>query len=245
MGHFVSTELIIGAVVLALLVVFGVWWSRSRSKPVGRVEPTIGLQPVIEPRPSSVPTISLEKQIADLRQAGLALNAGIGVDDFLVSFPRSEFEELPYNLLLIMCGFEIEREPLGRRFSDCAWSLDMECVDGPGSYVRIVNELAALTGGGLVRDVSDDINFRRTSGSVSYTIAGKRKTLPVRIDNDWADPDAVAAILSDLEVATNDGRRFCGVENGQSTTYFFIREDVVARVNALAGSELILPASWD
>ena len=148
---------------------------------------------------------------------------------------------MPYNLLLVMYGFEIEREPFGRRFSDCAWSLDMECIDGPGSYVRVVNELAGLAGGGLIRDVSDDIDFRRASGSVSYTIAGKRKTLPVRIDNDWADPEMVAAILSDLMEATNDGRRFHGVENGQATTYFFIREDVAARVNALAGSELVLP----
>lgn len=235
-GAFVSIEgLILAAVALVVAGAFAAWrWSRVR--PVAtRIEPQVA-------RPSFAgPTITLEQQIDDLAGAGLKLNAGVSVEDFLISFPRSEFEGDPHRLLTIMHGFEIEREPFGRLFSDSAWSFDLECVEGPGSYVRIVQELGRLAGGGLIKDVSDAVDMDASSGSVSYTIAGARKTITFAINDDWADFEAAKTIMSDLAAATNDGRRFYGADNGQALTLFFIRDEVAQRVNKLARGTLLSP----
>lgn len=229
--------LIVAAAVVVVAGAFELWRrSRARAK-----VPVTRLRPRAEPAPPPGPTVTLEQQIDDLAGAGLKFNPGVTIEDLLTSFPRSHFEGDPYRLLLIMHGFEIEREPFGRPFSDQAWNFDLECVGGPGSYVRIVNELARLAGPGLVRDVSDTIGLGQETGSVSYTIAGERKTVPVEINNDWADFDAAKTIMSDLAAAANDGRRFFGGDNGQALTIFFIRDEVAARVNKLADSTLLAP----
>ncbi|MBL9096330.1 MAG: hypothetical protein JNK07_05330 [Alphaproteobacteria bacterium] len=212
------------------------WWSRPSAEP-----PVTRLEPRPASTPPAGPVITLEQQIDDLAGAGLKLNPGVCVDDFLTSFSRAEFEGDPYRLLIIMHGFEIEREPSGRLFSDGAWSFDLECIEGRGSYVRIVNELARLAGGGLVKDVSDEVDLTQASGSVNYTIAGVRKTLPVEINNDWADTEAARLIMSDIADAVNDGRRFFGADNGQALTLFFISDEVAARVNKLAEGTLLAP----
>lgn len=230
-------ELIVAGAALLMAGAFGVWlWSRPSAKP-----PVVKLEPRVSPPPLLEPTITLEQQMDDLAGAGLAFNAGVGVDDLLTSFPRSHFEGDPYRLLLIMHGFEIEREPFGRPFSDQAWDFDLECIEGPGSYVRIVNELARLAGPGLVKEVSDAVDMSAASGSFSYTIAGVRKTVPFEINNDWADFGAAETVMSDIAAAANDGRRFFGADNGQALTIFFISEDVAARVNKLAEGALLSP----
>lgn len=237
-GEFVSIEgWIAAAAVLVILGAFEVWRSlRSPAKP-----PAERLEPPVAPPPSLGPTITLEQQIDDLAGAGLKFNAGVGVEDLTTSFPRSHFEDDPYRLLIIMHGFEIEREPFGRPFSDQAWDFDLECIEGPGSYVRIVNELARLAGPGLVKDVSDAVDMSAASGSFSYTIAGVRKTVPFEINNDWADFGAAETVMSDIVDAANDGRRFFGADNGQALTIFFIRDEVAARVNKLAEGALLSP----
>ena len=108
------------------------------------------------PRAPAVARVALERQIELLRDAGLALGPSVTVDDLLHSFPREEYEDDPYALLLIMYGAEIEREPFGRRISAMAWDFDLECIEGPGGYVMIVEELARLTGRpGLITEVTD------------------------------------------------------------------------------------------
>lgn len=229
--------LIVAGAALLVAGAFGAWlWSRSPAKP-----PVVKLEPRAEPAPSFGPTITLEQQIDDLAGAGLTFNAGVGIDDLLTSFSRSQFEGDPYRLLLVMHGFEIEREPFGRPFSDQAWDFDLECIEGPGSYMRIVNELARLAGPGLVKDVSDAVDMSAASGSFSYTVAGVRKTVPFEINNDWADFGAAETVMSDIAAAANDGRRFFGADNGQALTIFFISEDVAARVNKLAEGALLSP----
>jgi predicted transcriptional regulator len=184
-----------------------------------------------------VPT--LEQQIENLANAGLRLSAGVTIDDLLHSFPREEFESAPYTTLLFMFGVEIEREPWGRHFSDVAWDFDYERIDGPGSYVAIVNELARITGrAGIVSNVTDNVDMRAPTATVTCTIGGKRRTLEAQMENDWADPEAVQTIARDIEAAVGDGRTYWAADNGQAVILFFISGETAAKVNALTNGAL-------
>jgi hypothetical protein len=185
------------------------------------------------------PRIPLETQIAALAEVGVTMNPGVTVDDLLHSYPREEYEIGPWHCLLFMYGSEIEREPWGRLICDGAWNFDTECVEGPGSYVRIVRELARVAGvADKVTAIADHIDMNATAGDVTYVIAGAAKAVPVAIKDDWADPDAVADIMLDLE-ALAGGRRFWGADNGQASVVFALTDEVAARVNALTGGLLV------
>lgn len=187
---------------------------------------------------STAARVSLETQIAALAEAGLAMNAGVTVDDLLHSFPREEYEIEPWHCLLFMLGIEIERPPAGRRICDVAFDFDFECIEGPGSYVQIVRAFARIAGvENKLAALSDSVDLSASAGDVSYSIDGTLHKVPVRIDNDWADPDAVKRILLDL-AAAGDGRRFWHADNGQAIVLFFLPDDIASRVNALTGDAL-------
>lgn len=217
----------------AAFVAAYVWFTRPRTDELLRrsVGPAV-------PQPPSpdTPRMPLEAQIAALAEAGLRLNDGVTIDDLLHSFPREEYEIGPWHCLLFMYGVEIEREPWGRYIGP-GWNFDMECINGRGSYVAIVQEFARLSGV-AVTDLSDTVDMDAPTGEVRYTIGGVAKTVPVEINNDWADPAAVTMIISDFEEA-GDGRSFWGADNGQATVVYYLTDDVAARVNALTGGLLV------
>lgn len=131
----------------------------------------------------------LEQQIQHLKEAGLALNDEVTLDDLLYSWDRREYEELAFELLLIMFGCEIEREPAGRRFCDQAWSLDMECITETGNYVRIVTQLCRVAGmSELLTDVEDFVDMKTGEAWLRYTIDGKSRFCTITVTDDWADP---------------------------------------------------------
>lgn len=232
MNITVIALLAIGA---AILIAAGLYVSRTRG-------PAPDQKAAPAPRSQTAPDtslVSLEQQIAALRDAGLPLNPAVTVDDLLHSFPRAEFEGAPYGLLLFMYGVEIEREPSGRYISDYAWNFDHECIEGPGSYVFIVKEFARLTGiENLVTDVTDRVDMNAPAASVSYAVRGARRSFEMNIRNDWVDADGAAAIMHDIAGAVGDGRRFWGADNGQATVLFFISDKTAAKVNALTGDKL-------
>jgi len=190
------------------------------------------------PEKSTAERVPLEMQIAALADAGLAMNAGVTVDDLLHSFPREEYEIGPWRCLLFMLGSEIDAPPEGRRICDVALDLDFECITGPGSYLQIVRELARIAGvENRLESLSDRLDQSASAGEVSYLIDGAAHIVPVRIDSDWADPQAVTRILHDL-AAAGDGRGFWGADNGQGLVVFFLTEEAASRVNAVTNGEL-------
>jgi hypothetical protein len=191
------------------------------------------------PRPTR-PPISLESQIESLAAAGCPLAPGVGIDDLLHSFPREEYEADPYVLLLITYGWEAEKEPYGRHYSTIATAIDMECIEGTGSYVALAEALVAVTGRqGLLTHATDAIDFGPERAAFAYTIGSQSRTLHPVVNNDWADPAVLTALMTDIETAVGDGRRFYGVENGQASTWFFIQPEVADRLDALRGEPIM------
>lgn len=156
------------------------------------------------------------------------------IDELLRSWPRADYETDPYNLLLFMYGSEVETGPSGRFFCARGWNFDMECLYERGDYVRAFEDIVRITGHPrLVADMSDNFDPGYDACEIRYKLQGREKSLSARVDNDWADPKAVAAFMLDLESAIGDGQRFWAADNGQSSVLFFVHDAEAAKINAL------------
>lgn len=186
------------------------------------------------------PDIPLETQIAALREAGLALAPGRTVEELLVSWPRADYERDPFGLILFMYGSDVEVEPWERAFCERGWNFDMECLVEAGDYVTVFTQILRITGQPhLVTQMSDDFDMDAATAEIRYVIAGRPRTIRARVDGDWADPEAVAAFLADIETAIDDGRRFCAADNGQASILFFLTDGEADKVNALRQDVLV------
>lgn len=183
--------------------------------------------------------VPLEKQIETLAAIGVRLNPSVSIDDLLLSSSREEFVRKPYDLVLFSLGSEIEAEPWGRYISDDAWNFDLECIEGPGSYARILSNLTRMAKRpGLITDVIDNITPDDPSGALHYTLNGNSRSLEIEVQHDWADALSVAIIMGEIADALGDGRKFWGADNGQASILFFLTDDQAARINRLTKNKL-------
>lgn len=179
---------------------------------------------------------TLEEQLGTLAQLGLTLSDGVTVDDLLYSWDRQVYENHPYDTLLLMLGSEVEREPWGRNVCERAWNFDVECIEDTNSYVTIVKNLCRVAGmPDLISKVEDFVDMENETAWLKYTIDGKQRHFTIPIDDDWADPETVSAVMRDIE---RDGKRFYGKDNGQATIWFYLDQITAERLNALTGSAL-------
>lgn len=184
--------------------------------------------------------IPLETQIEELKQAGLTLAPGRTMEELLSSWPREQYESDPYGLLLFMYGSEVEEEPWERFFCERGWNFDMECLTQSGAYVHAFERILAITGKPeLVTAMSDTFRFDAEACEIRYTINGRERVLSAKVDNDWADYEAVAAFARDVETNIGDGRHFWGADNGQAVILFFLTDAEAAKVNALRPETLV------
>lgn len=177
--------------------------------------------------------MTLEEQLVTLESVGIRLNQGVTIDDLLYSFDREEYEAEPFATLMFVVGLEIERKPWGRFFSDAAWNLDMECIEGAGSYVAIVQNLSRVAGkSDRVTDLKDRVDYDSKEAWVAYKLDGVSRRFEAQVENDWADPDVVTAVLSDLE---GDGKRFFAIDNGQASIWYYLDSQTARRLKSATG----------
>ncbi len=182
--------------------------------------------------------MTLEQQIDALKPLGLTLNLGATIDDLLHSWEREEYENDPFDLLLVMQGSEIEREPWGRFICDKAWNFDVECINDTGDYVFIVQQLCRVAGmPDLITDIEDFVDIENDEAWLKYTIDGQTRHYEITVDNDWADAETVAAIMKDIE---RDGKRFYAKDNGQASVWFYLDAPTAAKLTDLTGNALML-----
>jgi len=180
--------------------------------------------------------VTLEQQLHALAKLGLILNNGITVDDLLCSWDRKDFENQPYDTLLIMLGSEVEREPWGRNVCDRAWNFDVESIEDTGSYVTIVRNLCRVAGmPDLVSDLEDFVDIDDETAWLKYIINGQQRHFEIAVNNDWADPETVSTIMRDIE---RDGKRFYAKDNGQASIWFYLDKVNADKLNALTGNAL-------
>jgi hypothetical protein len=182
--------------------------------------------------------VTLEEQLNALSKLGLTLNDGVTVDDLLYSFDREEYENEPFALILFVLGIEVEREPWGRSVCSRVWNLDMECIYETGDYVRIVRRLCQVAGQtNRITDIEDFVDLESRRAWLKYSVDGQHRNYMVNVDNDWADPETIAKIMSDIE---RDGFRFYAKDNGQASIWYYLDSDTAQKLNALTGNALVL-----
>lgn len=178
--------------------------------------------------------MKLEAQIEKLAELGLPLNPGITVEDLLVSWPREEYEQAPFDTILFTYGIEVEEKPWGRFFCDRAWNFDAECICADGDYAAIVRQFHRISGRQkLLEELSDHVDLESGRARLQFTIEGTRRWFEPRVDNDWVDPEVAAAIMQDMR---GEGYDFYGKDNGQATVWFYMTPGNASVLNTLAGN---------
>lgn len=180
--------------------------------------------------------ITLEQQLDKLAEFGLKLDDGITIDDILYSFPRKDYEERPFDLILFVLGIEVERKPWGRSICSRVWNFDTECICGTGDYVRIVKRLCRVAGqADYLQDVSDFVDIDSGKAWLRYKVDGTQRDWIVEVNDDWADALTLSYVMDDIE---RDGRRFYFKDNGQAMVLFYLDPDTAAQLNRLCDNAL-------
>ena len=191
----------------------------------------LGLNSSIEAR-----EVSIEEQIKILADLGLELNKSVSVEDLLYSWDREDYESKPFDTILFVYGSEIESEPWGRNICDRVWNFDVEFIEGNGSYTEIVNRFSLVAGvSEKISEVKDMVDFETGEAWVTYKLDGEARKYDIVIDNDWADPDAVAAIMGDM---AKPGYEFYYIDNGQASLWFYLTETNARELKKLSKNSL-------
>lgn len=182
----------------------------------------------------------LDDQLDTLLRGGVSLAPGRTRDELIASAPEHRYQDAPFRLLLQVLGGEVEAEPWGRRFSHQVFTLDTECIEGDGSYARVVTQLARVAGvADRVTEVSDTVDIEAGVARLTYSAAGRRVTFEPAVQDNWIDPDALTQILGDIEPLIPAGRGLWQIDEGQCVTYIGLSEGCAAQVNAAAPGLLV------
>lgn len=86
-----------------------------------------------------------EDQLNQLSELGIFMRAGLKKELLLEETSRSEYEEDPYNLLLLTLGGEVEVNGEFINVFDEIWYLDAECIEDLEDYARVIIRLGNIT----------------------------------------------------------------------------------------------------
>ncbi|KQY83307.1 hypothetical protein ASD24_13600 [Paenibacillus sp. Root52] len=131
-------------------------------------------------------TISLEDQIDKLSVLGISLNPAINISDLLEAHSRTEFEEDPFQLLLICLGGEIHKNEKWYEASEHVWYFDTECIEDQGDYVWIIEKLKKMTKVDI-RNVKDTIRPDVEEAMVSFEYNNQQIEWKLNFEDDWLD----------------------------------------------------------
>jgi len=200
-------------------------------KIISLIRSSLGLNSTLETN-----EIALEEQIKALANLGLELNEGVSIEDLLYSWDRENYETKPFDTILFAYGSEVEKEPWGRNICDKVWNFDVEFIEGNGSYIKIVKRFSLVADTlDRVSELKDSVNFESGEAWVSYKIDGKFRKYDITIDNDWADPDAVAAIMQDM---IKPDYQFYYIDNGQASIWFYLTQANAEKLKELSNGLL-------
>jgi hypothetical protein len=180
-------------------------------------------------------TPSLEAQIQFLKELGITFNLP---DDELIAKLRENgdpqlYEKEPYSFLLSVAGTDLADGDGGvLRLSDDVLSFDIECVEEPDVYTRMVRRFVQLTRGEVgIDDLDGHVDFDEGTAWLSFTHEGRRHELDVKFEDDWFDVtifDRIAAIVR------RPGRQFARFMDGQTITLLYCTPEVLQTLNRAA-----------
>ncbi|WP_258296606.1 hypothetical protein [Paenibacillus peoriae] len=130
--------------------------------------------------------IIFEDQLNKLSELGIFMSADLKKELILEEFSRSEYEEDPYNLLLLTLGGEVEVNGEFINVSEEIWYLDTECIEDHGDYARIIIRLENMTKLNL-NNITDYVNIQNSTAWVSFEYMNELIRWEMKVDDDWLD----------------------------------------------------------
>lgn len=149
---------------------------------------------------------SIDEQIHNLVVCGISLSSGLDKSILLSEYKPEDFKEEPYLLLLITLGEERGEAPY-KPISMNIWHFDTECIEGPGSYVRIAERLKDLATGDLpIQEIKDDVDDQKGKAWLAFKLDGRKYKLELRVEDDWVDTQVFSVFDSLLRRRGTDKR---------------------------------------
>jgi hypothetical protein len=141
-----------------------------------------------------------EEKLQILADCGFHLAMPFTPNDLLSSWSRMEFEKPGFDLMLIGLGMSEELKPW-RPHCTNLWHFDTECIEGQGSYERIVNRLVEMSQGSLpLNNIKDDVDDENGKTWLSYSYQGNIVQLDLEFDDDWVDSSIFSHFCQLLEI---------------------------------------------
>ena len=132
--------------------------------------------------------LTLEQKLEVLARGGLRLEPPFTIKDLLRSFPREEYEKPGFDLLLSELGMT-EEGPPWRNYRVNVWTFDTECIEGPGSYCRIAEQMKLMAEGSLpIENIRDHVDEEAGYAWLAFTYKGEEIRINCKVDSDWVDP---------------------------------------------------------
>nr|WP_302055250.1 hypothetical protein [Paenibacillus sp. CH40] len=130
--------------------------------------------------------IIFEDQLNKLSELGIFMSADLKKELLLEEFSRNEYEEDPYNLLLLTLGGEVEVNGEFINVSEEIWYLDTECIEDHGDYARIIIRLENMTKLNL-NNITDYVDIQNDTAWVSFEYMNELIRWEMKVDDDWLD----------------------------------------------------------
>ncbi|MDU8697153.1 hypothetical protein [Paenibacillus polymyxa] len=116
------------------------------------------------------------------------MRVGLKKELLLEETSRSEYEEDPYNLLLLTLGGEVEVNGEFINVSHEIWYLDAECIEDHEDYARVIMRLGNKTKLKLNK-ITDYIDIQNSTAWVSFEYKNELIRWEMKVEDDWLDMD--------------------------------------------------------
>jgi hypothetical protein len=149
--------------------------------------------------------------------------------------PYLKYHSEPIEAMYVFLGAETPQKPY-RNISDNCWLMDMEAIEGVGSYKRILDNIERISKGDLrFRDIQDYCNDNDDGKAwVNFTFEGNEFSWQLAVNDDWADPQLFQNI-QDLCRKFDKKGRLTFFPAGQAFVVSYLTEEQFVHMKELLG----------
>ena len=151
--------------------------------------------------------------------------------------PYLKYHSEPIEAMYVFLGAETPQKPY-RNISDNCWLMDMEAIEGVGSYKRILDNIERISKGDLrFRDIRDYCNDNDDGKAwVNFTFEGNEFSWQLAVNDDWADPQLFQNI-QDLCRKFDKKGRLTFFPEGQAFVASYLTEEQFVNMKELLGTK--------
>jgi hypothetical protein len=151
--------------------------------------------------------------------------------------PYLKYHSEPIEAMYVFLGAETPQKPY-RNISDNCWLMDIEAIEGVGSYKRILDNIERISKGDLrFRDIRDYCNDNDDGKAwVDFTFEGSEFSWQLAVNDDWADSQLFQNI-QDLCKKFDKKGRLTFFPEGQAFVVSYLTEEQFVQMKELLGTK--------